>query len=238
MMVHIEFKREDRQAFRFQKITGKLASFLVEHNEYIRLFVHFLRDSYDYHADKFQQQIQCYQEWVRRKRAKGISDEVYVSLLAELSAACRHDSDVNDLRGMLAEQIFQACFKKRGLGRDWKCSTGCSVWINGSLVSYVSESDGKSKMTIDLGAWCFNRQMGEFHEVKLSPYAFHAVDFGYLNMLYRSLESVDISEYKIGIFSLDDKHLLRERIQQLGYDLLAKMQVLSLADFLEDGQVG
>ena len=105
-------------------------------------------------------------------------------------------------------------------------------------MSYVSESDGKSKMTIDLGAWCFNRQKGEFHEVKLSPYAFHAVDFGYLNMLYRSLESVDISEYKIGIFSLDDKHLLRERIQQLGYDLLAKMQVLSLADFLEDGQVG
>lgn len=111
MMVHIEFKREDRQAFRFQTITEKVASFLIKNNEYIHLFVHFLRDSYDYHADKFHQRIQCYQERVRRKRAKGVSDEVYVSLLAELSAACRFDSDVNDLRGMLAEQIFRFVVK-------------------------------------------------------------------------------------------------------------------------------
>lgn len=238
MMVHIEFKREDRQAFRFQTITEKVASFLIRNNEYIHLFVHFLRDSYDYHADKFHQRIQCYQERVRRKRAKSVSDEVYVSLLAELSAACRFDSDVNDLRGMLAEQIFQACIKKRGLGRDWKCSTGCSVWIDGRLVRYISKSDRKSKKTVDLGAWCFNRQAGEFYEVKLSPYAFHVVDFGYLNMLHQSLESVGVSEYKIGIFSLDDKRLLQGRIQQLGYELLAKMQVLSLSDFLEDVQVG
>lgn len=238
MMVHIEFKREDRQAFRFQKITEKVASFLIKNNEYIHLFVHFLRDSYDYHVDEFHSQIQCYQEQVRRKRAKGISDEVYVSLLAELSATCRFDSDVNDLRGMLAEQIFQACIKKRGLGRDWKCSTGCSVWIDGRLVRYISKSDRKSKKTVDQGAWCFNRQAGEFYEVKLSPYAFHVVDFGYLNMLHQSLESVGVSEYKIGIFSLDDKRLLQGRIQQLGYELLAKMQVLSLDDFLEDVQVG
>lgn len=57
MMVHIEFKREDRQAFRFQTITEKVASFLIRNNEYIHLFVHFLRDSYDYHADKFHQRI-------------------------------------------------------------------------------------------------------------------------------------------------------------------------------------
>lgn len=111
MMVHIEFKREDRQAFRFQKITEKVASFLIRNNEYIHLFVHFLRDSYDYHADKFHQRIQCYQERVRRKRAKGVSDEVYVSLLAELSAACRFDSDVTICEGCWLSKYFRHALK-------------------------------------------------------------------------------------------------------------------------------
>ncbi len=235
MMVHIDFEREDRQPFQFQNITGKVASFLINNDEYLHQFVHFIRNSYRFDAIKFHQYICRFQERISRKRVNGNLDDEYVSLLEELSTTCRKDRDVNDLRGMIAEQIFQECFKKRRLGRDWKYLTGCSVRIDGVLVIYTSETG--TKMTVDLGAWCFNLQSGEFYEVKLSPYAFHKIDFCYLSQLNQSLKNAGISKYKIGIFSLDDSLLLRERIQQLGFEMFDQMQTLSLADFLGKGHV-
>lgn len=235
MMVHIHFEPKDRQTFQFRKTTNKLASFLIKNNEYLRLFVHFLRDSYAYDANKFHQMIHCYQEKVSRKRVQSGFDEEYVSLLDELSTVCHKDSDVNDLRGMIAEQIFQECFRKKKLGRDWLCSTGCSVWIDGIVVIY--KAGDESKMTVDLGAWCFNLQSGKFYEVKLSPYAFHPLDFGYLALLHDSLRDAGVSLYEIGIFSLDNAHLLQNRIQQLGYKLLPQMHILSLDDFLKNESI-
>ena len=77
MMVHIHFEPKDRQTFQFRKTTNKLASFLIKNNEYLRPFVHFLRDSHAYDANKFHQTIRRYQERVSRKRVRSGFDEEY-----------------------------------------------------------------------------------------------------------------------------------------------------------------
>lgn len=233
MMVKINLKREDFQTFQFLNITSKLAFFLMRNQEYLRSFIPLLRNSYKYDVHEFHQKICGIQNMIERKRVPSESDGEYIFLLSKLSDTCRIKSDVNDLRGMMAEQIFQECFKQRKLGRDWTWLTGCSVWIDGVLILYSSGIE--SKKTVDLGAWCFNLQSGEFYEVKLSPYAFHEVDFHYLEHLHQSLENAGISKYKIAIFSLDDSLLLRKRIEELGFQLLDRMQLLSLRELQKRG---
>jgi hypothetical protein len=236
MMVIINLERKDRQLFSFRNITEAIAACVIAHPIYLSQFIQFIRNSSQYDVDRFHKTIARIQQRIQKKRCPANSDDEYVKLLGGLSRACKKSDDVNDLRGILAEQIFFQCFNRLSLGRDWTIRMGCSVKINGEIV--FCRLGDESKITVDLAAWCFNRQVGKFYEVKVSPYAFKEVDCAYLSLLYSRLANAGLTDYKIGIFSLDDPILFLERIRSQGIVLHDEIAVLSIRDFIDDSYCG
>ena len=129
-------------------------------------------------------------------------------------------------KGTAHEDLLKTVDIATPIDRDWidkvkrtQLGVGCTVKIDNKKVEYVDNAMAESKDTVDLGGWNFSKQSGIFAEVKVSPNVFGNKDCKFLQCLRDTLKLYDFVRYKIYVFSLKQKNLMRERIEALGYSL-------------------
>ena len=112
--------------------------------------------------------------------------------------------------------------------------TGCAVEIDGQKVEYRNDAIAVSKKTVDLGGWNFSEQSGIFAEVKVSPNVFGDKDCGFLQCLRNILRLHGLIRYKIYVFSLKQKNLMKAKIESLGYPLDTDTIILAPDDLFTE----
>ncbi|MBR6012514.1 MAG: hypothetical protein IK062_01865 [Selenomonadaceae bacterium] len=230
MRIQVYFKRLDYGNIRFHSVAERMAKFVCNHQEYLFHLAYVIRNSKNWTLKDCQEKLCSYIDPIRPimtvSNRDEKSDQNYTDILKYSYGLCKKDVDVNILRGVFAEWLF-SCSCSTKLTRDWKYEVGCAVEIDGKKVEYRNDATAESKKTVDLGGWNFSEQSGIFAEVKVSPDVFDGKDCGFLQCLRNTLRLYDFVRYKIYVFSLRQKNLMKERIESLGYPLSSDTVILA-----------
>ncbi len=239
MKILINFKRLDYGNIKFHSVAEKMAKFVYEHQEYFYNLAYVIRTSKSWTLRNCQKELRKYTNPLKPAmtmfRRDEKLDQDYVDILKCSYGLCRNDADIHILRGILAEYVFSNACKVKKPNGNWKLETGCAVEIDGQKVEYRNDVVTDSKKTVDLGGWNFSEQKGIFAEVKVSPDVFCSKDSGFLQNLKNILVRYKFICYKIYVFSLEQKNLMREKIESLGYAVGSDTVILDPASlFTED----
>lgn len=222
MMVCVDFEDSDYgRTMKMKVAVQNMAKFLCTNadnvSRYVRNFCMIMRDSSDWCIDNYDEKLTLYFKQITARRIKCPNDKSYFENVKKIFSVCTSEKDICYMRGLMTEYIVVEANNKN-LTRDWSMKQGCKVKINGILVSTKANGDGKE--TVDIGAWCFNKQCGFFVESKTQPYSFAQKDADYLMTLRGELQKYADIRYKICLFSLDAEGLMRRKAEQDGYTFL------------------
>ena len=222
MKIRINFERLDRGNVSFRSAAERMAKFIYDHQEYFYHLAYVVRVSKNWTFNNYQEELTKYTNPLKPTMTASAHNEKleqeYIYTLTNLYGLCKKDADIHILRGILVEYVFSTTCKAQS-NRDWTLEVGCAVKINGRTVEYKCNEIDESKKTVDLGAWNFFKQSGIFAEVKVSPDVFGDKDCGFLQCLRNILRFHDLVRYKIYVFSLKQKNLMKAKIESLGYPL-------------------
>lgn len=231
-MIRVEFNPSDYgRTLKSQSAAESMAKFLcrtaTKDMRYVRNFCSIIRNSYNWAMSNYLDNLEKFFELIYIRNAKDDNEEQYVQLVKNLYGTCKNDSDINIVRGLMTEYlVWQACQKDRP--RGWSMQMGCTVTINGRLVSFCLQNE--SKKTVDVAAWCQMRLCGFFIESKTHPKYFQNKDAEYLTALRAALIKHDDIKYKICLFSLDADGLFERYAEQEGYSIEGDTLVLNEGD--------
>ena len=230
-MINVHFVRMDQQPVRFTRPARDMALFLKDHEPYRHRFFGVLRNSANWFYANIKLELKKKKRQLLKKRNKSEDDKNYIRLLEALFKQARSIEDLSDIRGIVPEQILQVKVEQERQERDgWKIETGCAVQINNREVIDRTPSIEKQKRTVDLGAWQYERQIGRFVEAKASPNTFKEPDSNYLKCLRAAFLRQEDVCFRIYIFAIDDKNLVRKAVLRAGYDIDEHTEIIGRDD--------
>ena len=233
-MINVHFQVLDRQRMSFVTVTEKMAKFLKQHQEYMRMFSDVLRNSAGWTCSNYRNELEDIKEHFKQHRKHAENDDTYLKLLNNIFHQANCDEDLEKIRGIAAEQILYCqVVSERKRNDGWKVETGCAVQVGTYTVSYRMETEEESKCTVDLGAWHHNQQMGRFIEAKVAPASFRKVDGNYLKCLRETFQQWANVKFKIYIFAIDQKELVRCAVSRAGYDIDANTEIIGREDIFQ-----
>lgn len=235
-MINVHFEAMDRQSMALVKSAEKMAKFLRENEAYMRPFCDILRDSAKWRYINCKKEMEDFKCQILKKRKKSKTDNIYITLLGALFGHIRSDDDLNNIRGIMPEQILLCQVEQDHCRNDgWRIETGCAVKINNQKIVCKTSAGylEKIKQTVDLGAWQHNQQIGRFVEAKVAPGTFRKPDGDYLKSLRAALRHYQEVQFKIYIFAIDRKELVRNAVSQAGYDIDVNTEIIGRDDVFQ-----
>ena len=227
MTVQIDFVPSDYPSPHLEEAAEPIASFvhgsvslLPELNTFMRLTGN----------ENFRRTADIWLNQFIRNRRKESPDKIHLAdLLRNVLSVVADLSEWNELRGILAEKVFEGYFKEKHTGK--LMGYGVIVRIDGRKVIYspltTKEDDGRRR-TVDAGSW--DGDFGEFAEVKFSPEGFGTKELGYLKLLEKRLDDVNVS-HQIYLVSFDDNDITQGRLQRKGLlEDPSRFEILGLQD--------
>ena len=120
MKIRVNFKRLDYGCVSFHSVAEKMAKFVYEHQEYLYHLAHVILNSSNWTLANYQKKLLKYINPLRPTMTMSKRDEKldhdYVNILKYSYGLCRKDTDINILRGILAECVFSDTCKVQTTG--------------------------------------------------------------------------------------------------------------------------
>ena len=120
MMVQVEFHSSDIKSPGQLRAAEAMAKFVYEHQEYMEKLCDVIRISYTWKIADYKQKLERRIDNIHRKRVKSDEDTSYIKYLTNLYGQCKSDEDIQDVRGMVPEEILRQIWKHHPQKRSWK----------------------------------------------------------------------------------------------------------------------
>lgn len=212
MMVNIEFLPSDHRYPHLEMVAEDIAYFIHTSKSLLGELNTFMRvtggDDYKYNGDKW------LNTFVGNKKRQAPDKLRLADLLRNSLNVSQNLEEWKKMRGYIPEKIYEQFFQREY--PHTLLGFGVKVSIDGKIVIYspVSQAaDDGPRRTVDAGSW--SGDFGVFTEVKFRPDGFGAKEFGYLNLLEKELDHVNVN-HQIFLVSFDDGLLTRRHLIQKG----------------------
>lgn len=217
----IVFEESDYKYPRLEPLAEEIADFLIKFRSKFKDFCEFMRISSTWTLTNYNPRLERWASTYVGPKKRAAADSIKLAeLTSNIFDVCKTQDDINKIRGLIPEKIFERVFDDRHSNKECNIDYGVKVKVDGELVIYSTseiyetpEDSNKTRVTVDAGFW--DGEEGEFIEIKFNPEAFHTKDINYLRELSKKLTSKNL-EYCIYLVSFGDKSLTKYKLESLG----------------------